>query len=72
MPRSDAQVDELLAEMTVAEKAGQLTQYFYFGATVEQAAATSGDANEPLVATGQGAVVEAGARSAARSGRCCS
>ncbi len=24
------QVDELLAQMTPAEKAGQLTQYFYF------------------------------------------
>ena len=34
-PMSDAAVraraDELLAAMTVAEKAGQLTQYFYFG-----------------------------------------
>src|SRR3954467_3514285 len=26
-----ARVDELLAGMTTAEKAGQLTQYFYFG-----------------------------------------
>ena len=26
----EAQVDELLAQMTTAEKAGQLTQYFYF------------------------------------------
>ena len=26
----DAQVDDLLAQMTPAEKAGQLTQYFYF------------------------------------------
>ena len=26
-----SRVDELLAEMTTAEKAGQLTQYFYFG-----------------------------------------
>ncbi|HEY1487220.1 MAG TPA: hypothetical protein VGF84_14030, partial [Micromonosporaceae bacterium] len=25
-----AQVDDLLAQMTPAEKAGQLTQYFYF------------------------------------------
>src|SRR4051794_16332484 len=53
-----AHVDKLVSEMTVAEKAGQLTQYFYFGATVEQAAATSGDRDEPLVATGQGAMVE--------------
>ncbi len=28
-------VDELLAEMTTAEKAGQLTQYFYFGSLQE-------------------------------------
>ena len=28
--------DELLAQMTVAEKAGQLTQYFYFGFDSEQ------------------------------------
>jgi beta-glucosidase len=54
-----AQVDKLVSEMTVAEKAGQLTQYFYFGATVEQAAAANGDRDEPLVATGQGAMVEA-------------
>ena len=26
----EAQVDDLLAQMTLAEKAGQLTQYFYF------------------------------------------
>ena len=26
-----SRVDDLLAEMTTAEKAGQLTQYFYFG-----------------------------------------
>jgi beta-glucosidase len=28
----EARVDELLADMTLAEKAGQLTQYFYLGA----------------------------------------
>src|SRR4051794_16143283 len=54
-----ARIDKLLAEMTVAEKAGQLTQYFYFGSTVESAAATSGDRDEPLVASGQGDMVEA-------------
>lgn len=31
-----ARVDALLAEMTTAEKAGQLTQYFYFGFMREQ------------------------------------
>jgi hypothetical protein len=30
-----ARVDELIAAMTPAEKAGQLTQYFYFGRAVE-------------------------------------
>jgi beta-glucosidase len=30
-----ARVDELMAAMTPAEKAGQLTQYFYFGSAVE-------------------------------------
>ena len=31
-PSLEARVEELLAAMTLAEKAGQLTQYFYFGA----------------------------------------
>ena len=30
-----ARADELLAAMTVAEKAGQLSQYFYFGFRAE-------------------------------------
>jgi beta-glucosidase len=30
-----SRVDELMAEMTTAEKAGQLTQYFYFGSLQE-------------------------------------
>jgi beta-glucosidase len=34
----EARVGELLAAMTVAEKAGQLTQYFYFGASVQPSA----------------------------------
>ena len=46
-PLSEAEVrsrvDELLAAMTTAEKAGQLTQYFYFGS---------------VVATGEGAFAE--------------
>ncbi|MCW2808080.1 MAG: glycoside hydrolase family 3 domain protein [Marmoricola sp.] len=31
MGTTEAQVEELIAQMTPAEKAGQLTQYFYFG-----------------------------------------
>jgi beta-glucosidase len=31
METTDAQVEELIAQMTPAEKAGQLTQYFHFG-----------------------------------------
>ena len=30
MDTIQSQVDELIAQMTPAEKAGQLTQYFYF------------------------------------------
>src|SRR4051794_32819073 len=30
-----SRADELLAQMTTAEKAGQLTQYFYFGSLAE-------------------------------------
>jgi beta-glucosidase len=36
---SDAKVDELLSRMTPAEKAGQLTQYFYFKLPPDAAAA---------------------------------
>jgi beta-glucosidase len=36
-----ARVEELLADMTLAEKAGQLTQYFSFGLSDD---ATVGDA----------------------------
>lgn len=62
-PMTDAEVEarvaELLGAMTVAEKAGQLTQYFYFGAQVEALAESVDDANGPAVGTGQGAAVEA-------------
>jgi beta-glucosidase len=38
-PMSDdaiqSRIDELIAELTPAEKAGQLTQYFYFGSIPE-------------------------------------
>lgn len=50
-----ARVDELVAGMTVAEKAGQLTQYFYFGALPGTDAESVGG----VALTGQGAVVEA-------------
>ena len=47
-----SKVDELLAEMTAAEKAGQLTQYFYFrlpaGAEMEPALQLD-RANQPLM-----------------------
>ena len=50
-----ARVDELLAAMTVEEKAGQLTQYFYFGSLQD------GDAGptEELPPSRQAAAVEA-------------
>src|SRR5215212_5853212 len=41
-----AQVDELLAQMTPAEKAGQLTQYFYFRLPEGAAPALDFDADE--------------------------
>ena len=34
MNLTESQLDELIAQMTPAEKAGQLTQYFYFGVPV--------------------------------------
>ena len=38
---------ELLAGMTVAEKAGQLTQYFYFGALADAEASVGGVSSDP-------------------------
>ena len=42
-----ARAEELLAQMTVAEKAGQLTQYFYFGALAETQAGVGGLESDP-------------------------
>ena len=41
-----SRVDELLAQMTPAEKAGQLTQYFYFGFEPDPDAVPAGE-DEP-------------------------
>jgi beta-glucosidase len=49
-----ARVEALLAAMTPAEKAGQLTQYFYFGGLADDDAAPDG-----LLPSQQGALVEA-------------
>ena len=38
-----SRIDDLLAQMTPAEKAGQLTQYFYFGSLPETDAETIAD-----------------------------
>jgi beta-glucosidase len=50
-----ARVDELLAAMTVEEKAGQLTQYFYFGSLQDADAGPT----EELPPSQQAAAVEA-------------
>ena len=42
-----ARADELIAGMTTAEKAGQLSQYFYFGALQETEASVGGLPSEP-------------------------
>ena len=51
-----ARVDELISRMTPAEKAGQLTQYFYFrlpaGATTEPALGVDSDAQPRMVEDG--------------------
>jgi beta-glucosidase len=51
----NARVDELLAAMTVEEKAGQLTQYFYFGSLQDADAGPT----EELPPSQQAAAVEA-------------
>ena len=57
-----SRVDELIASMTTAEKAGQLTQYFYFGQELEtQATATNdlapaGQSDQVQAALGRGEV----------------
>ena len=50
-----SRVDHLLADMTMAEKAGQLTQYFYFGFQQDAVA----EPDNALVISGQPALVEA-------------
>jgi beta-glucosidase len=55
----DQRIDDLLAAMTPAEKAGQLTQYFYFGSLTE-AAEPGGEPTGPtMAAADQPAEVEA-------------
>ena len=53
-----ARAEELLAEMTIAEKAGQLTQYFYFGGLDDAAA----DSRHGPLPSEQAAMVEEAAR----------
>ena len=71
-PLTDAEIrsraDELIASLTPAEKAGQLTQYFYFGGLPTPRPRRSG---QPLPSTAA-ARGRGGARPAARSARCCS
>lgn len=50
-----SRVEELIAAMTPSEKAGQLTQYFYFGAMPESDAEPAGG----ISLSGQAAMVEA-------------
>lgn len=57
-------VDELLSQMSVEEKAGQLTQYFYFGFMRD---APAGDSDLPVVANQPQHVEDALARGAAGS-----
>ncbi len=55
-----ARIDELLAAMTLAEKAGQLTQYFYLGspdATVGDAHQAPGEVEEALARGGAGSLL---------------
>ena len=64
-----ARVEALLADMTVAEKAGQLTQYFYFK-LADRLGGDRGDAADRLLpAAGDG---RGGAGARAASGPCCS
>jgi beta-glucosidase len=49
-------IDELIAELTPAEKAGQLTQYFYFGSVAESDAEPIADSPP---SSAQAAIVEA-------------
>jgi beta-glucosidase len=58
-----ARADELLAAMTQAEKAGQLTQYFSFGADVDTDAAPPQDGAVPEAAAVERALAQGGAGS---------
>ena len=64
MKAIQSQVDELISQMTPAEKAGQLTQYFYFrlpaGAVTAEALAFDADAQPKMV---EAALREGGAGS---------
>ena len=51
-----ARADELIADMTLEEKAGQLTQYFYFGALVGSGLPLPQDPRDVEGALGRGAV----------------
>ena len=71
--RSEAEIAErvgaLIAKMTVAEKAGQLTQYFYFDLPPSDEAESDEAAAAPGGVSDQAAMVEA-ALARERSGRC--
>ncbi len=52
----EARIDDLLAAMTLAEKAGQLTQYFYFGAAVDRDHGDLASASENTIGGVEGAL----------------
>ncbi len=52
----EARIEELLAAMTPAEKAGQLTQYFYFGGQVDPAGGDLAGASENTAGGVEGAL----------------
>ena len=62
MSPDQSQLDELIARMTPAEKAGQLTQYFYFGVMADADAEEAADAAAPLEFARLPAMVEAAVR----------
>src|SRR5690349_370636 len=52
----EARIDDLLAAMTPAEKAGQLTQYFYFGGAVDTSGGNLAGASENTAGGVEGAL----------------
>jgi beta-glucosidase len=59
-PSIAARVEELLGSMTLAEKAGQLSQYFYFGApeaAVGESAQPAGEVDQALASGGCGSLL---------------